>query len=140
MSVENMGNLPSFVNSTWYMSRPRWEVVRDALPIVDLLENETVSSVRAVLGHRLLGYIHPYPDGNGRLARCLMITMLASGGYPWTGIRMDCRDTDLDALEHACVLQDIEPFAQFIADQMKWSVDLLCMEGHPSGNGSGGGT
>jgi Fic family protein len=36
--------------------------------------------VRAVLGHQLFGYIHPYPDGNGRMARFLMNVLLASGG------------------------------------------------------------
>jgi hypothetical protein len=45
--------------------------------------------VRVVLGHWLLGYIHPYPDGNGRMARFLMNAMLASGGYPWTVIRVE---------------------------------------------------
>jgi Fic family protein len=42
-------------------------------------------SVRAVLGRWLFDYIHPYMDGNGRMARFLMNTMLASGGYPWSG-------------------------------------------------------
>ena len=37
--------------------------------LFDLLEDETEPSVRAVLGHWLVGYIHPYPDGNGRIAR-----------------------------------------------------------------------
>ena len=45
---------------------PRCEAVRDAMPtLFDLLEIESVPSVRAVLGHWLFGYIHPYPDGNG---------------------------------------------------------------------------
>jgi len=35
----------------------------------DLLENETDPGVRAVLGHWLFVYTHPYPDGNGRVAR-----------------------------------------------------------------------
>ena len=49
---------------------PRWEAVRDAMPaLFDLLEGETEPSVRAVLGHWLFGYVHPYPDGNGRMAR-----------------------------------------------------------------------
>src|ERR1700730_4040872 len=57
---------------------PRWEAVRDAMPAYfDLLEKETEPAVRAVLGHWLFGYIHPYPDGNGRLARFLMNVMLA---------------------------------------------------------------
>ena len=58
--------------------------------LFDLLENEIEPSVRAVLGHWLVGYIHPYPDGdgNGRMARFVMNVMLASGGYPWAVIRV----------------------------------------------------
>jgi Fic family protein len=48
---------------------PRWEALRDAMPVFfDLLEKETEPGVRAVLGHWLFGYIHPYPDGDGRMA------------------------------------------------------------------------
>ena len=51
---------------------PRWEVVREAVQAVfDLLEREPDAAVRAVLGHWLFGYVHPYPDGNGRMARFL---------------------------------------------------------------------
>ena len=103
---------------------PRWETVRDAMPaLFDLLENEPEPSVRAVLGHWLFGYIHPYPDGNGRMARFLMNTMLASGGYPWSVIRVENRDPYLAALECASVHQDIEPFARFVADQVLWSME-----------------
>ena len=49
---------------------PRWEAVRDGMPtLFDLLEAEAEPSVKAVLGHWLFGYIHPYSDGNGRMAR-----------------------------------------------------------------------
>ena len=92
------------------------------MPVLfDLLENETESSVRAVLGHWLFGYIHPYSDGNGRIARFLMNVMLASGGYPWTVVRVENRAAYLSALEHASINSDIEPFARFIADEVQWS-------------------
>ena len=62
---------------------PRWEAVRDAMPaLFDMLEKETDPSVRAILGHWMFGYIHPYPDGNGRMAHFLMNAMLASGDIP----------------------------------------------------------
>ena len=102
---------------------PRWEAVRDAMPaLFDLLTQETEPSVRAVLGHWLFGYIHPYPDGNGRMARFLMNVMLASGGYPWAVIRVEDRDDYLSALEAASVKSNIKPFAQFIAKQMDLSM------------------
>ncbi len=101
---------------------PRRDAVRDAMPtLFDLLRNEAEPSVRAVLGHWLFGYVHPYPDGNGRLARLVMNAMLASGGYPWTVIRVEKRDTYLAALKSASINQDIGPFAQFVADQVQWS-------------------
>ena len=84
----------------------------------DMLESEPEPSVRAVLGHWLFGYVHPYMDGNGRMARFLMNTMLASGGYPWTIIRVEDRNAYLAALEDASIRQDIEPFAKFVAEQV----------------------
>ncbi|MGO8843044.1 MAG: Fic family protein [Methyloceanibacter sp.] len=103
---------------------PRWEAVRDALPtLFDLIEGEDNPGVRAVLGHWLFGYIHPYPDGNGRMARFLMNAMLASGGYPWTVIRVENRRKYLAALDSASIDLDIRPFARFIAERVQWSLD-----------------
>jgi fido (protein-threonine AMPylation protein) len=103
---------------------PRWEAVRDAMPaLFDLLEKETEPSVRAVLGHWLFGYIHPYPDGNGRMARFVMNAMLASGGYPWTVIRVRDRDAYLSALDRASIDIDIMPFAAFVARRVQWSLE-----------------
>lgn len=92
------------------------EAVRDAMStLFNLLREEKEPSVRAVLGHFVFVYIHPYMDGNGRIARFLMNTMLASGGYPWTVIQTERRTDYMEALEHASVQQNIEPFAKFIA-------------------------
>lgn len=102
---------------------PRSEAVRDAMPtLFAIFGEESEPSVRAVLGHWLLGYIHPYPDGNGRMARFLMNAMLASGGYPWTVIRVEDRDEYLTALERASVSTDIVPFANFIAERVEHSM------------------
>ena len=90
--------------------------VRDVMPLLfELLENENDAGVRAVLGHFIFVYTHPYMDGNGRMGRFLMNAMLASGGYPWTVIPVEERDNYMAALESASVDQDIEPFAKFIA-------------------------
>ena len=103
---------------------PRWEAVRDAMPaLFDLLEKETEPGVRAVLGHWLFGYIHPYPDGNGRMARFLMNAMLASGGYPWTVIRVEDRTAYLNALDRASIDMDLGPFADFTAQRVRWSLE-----------------
>jgi len=90
--------------------------------LLDLIESEKEPCVRAVLGHWLFGYIHPYPDGNGRMARFLMNVLLAPGRYPWTVIRVDDRTEYLRALDHASIESDVRPFANFIAGQVKWSL------------------
>jgi len=91
------------------------DAMRDVIPILfELLEEEPEASVRAVLGHFIFVFIHPYMDGNGRIGRFLMNAMLASGGYPWTVIPVERRDEYMQALEKASVDQDIAPFAAFV--------------------------
>jgi Fic family protein len=96
------------------------DAMRDAMPVLfELLSEETEASVRAVLGHFVFVYIHPYMDGNGRMGRFLMNTMLASGGYPWTVIPVEQRTTYMQALEQASVEQDIGAFAKFLAELVR---------------------
>ena len=98
---------------------PRPEIARHAMAaFLDLMSGEEDPSVRAVLGHWMFGYIHPYPDGNGRIARFLMNIMLAWGGYPWIVIRVEDRNEYLAALEDASVGSDIGPFASFVAERV----------------------
>jgi fido (protein-threonine AMPylation protein) len=114
-----------FLRTSRYVP-PRWEAVRDAMPaLFDLLESEPEPAVRAVLGHWLIGYIHPYMDGNGRIARFLMNAMLASGGYPWTVVRVEDRARYLRALDCASIDLNIAPFAAFLAERVGWSVSQL---------------
>jgi hypothetical protein len=52
-----------------------------------------------------------------------MNAMLASGGYPWTVIRVEDRDAYLAALESASTGMDIRPFARFVAERVEWSLE-----------------
>jgi Fic family protein len=95
---------------------PGHEAVRELMPqFFELLQAETEPSVRVVLGHFMFVYIHPYMDGNGRIGRFLMNSMMAAGGYPWTIIPLERRAEYMGALESASVDKDIKPFTEFLA-------------------------
>ena len=92
-------NGPVFIRASRHVP-PRAEAVPAAMQtLFELLERESEPAVLAVLGHWLFGYVHPYQDGNGRMARFLMNVMLAAGGHAWTVIRVEDRDEYLQALE-----------------------------------------
>jgi len=80
--------------------------------------------VQAVLGHFLFVYIHPYSDGNGRIGRFILNSLLASGGYPWTVIRVEHRKAYMAALEKSSVKHDISDFTNFVAAEMVASAEL----------------
>jgi len=106
---------PVYIRRSMHVPPPR-AAVRDCMPaLFDLLKIEPEPSVRVVLGHFIFVYIHPYVDGNGRMGRFLMNTMLASGGYPWTVIPVGERNAYMAALEEASVGQNIVQFADFLA-------------------------
>jgi Fic family protein len=108
-------NHPVYISNSMHAPLNK-DAVRDAMPaLFEIIENETEASVRAVLGHFMFVFIHPYMDGNGRMGRFLMNVMLASGGYAWTVIPVEERTTYMEALEKASVYSDIEPFAKFMA-------------------------
>jgi len=109
---------PVYIRQSMHVP-PNRETVRDLMPaLFDLLQEEQDAQVRVVLGHFMFVYIHPYIDGNGRIGRFLMNTMMASGGYPWTIIPVEKRNEYMAALESASVDQDIKPFTKFLADCM----------------------
>jgi len=114
-------DLAGYRNASVYIRRSQHvplshEGVRDAMPaFFELLRTEPHAAARAVLGHFVFVYIHPYMDGNGRVGRFLMNTMLASGGYRWTVIPVEKRTDYLSALEAASVEGKIAPFARFLA-------------------------
>jgi len=106
---------PVFIRRSLHIP-PAAAAVRDAMPVLfELLSAEAEPAARAVLGHFVFVYVHPYADGNGRIGRFLMNVMLASGGYPWSIIPVERRAAYMAALEEASAGQNIAPFAGFVS-------------------------
>ena len=112
-----------FITNSMHVPPPK-EAVTDAMEaLFALLKEERHPGVRAVLGHFAFVFIHPYSDGNGRIARFLMNAMMAGDGYPWTIIRLERRTEYMAALEEASVRNNVGPFSKFVAEEMQvdWS-------------------
>lgn len=113
---------PIFIRNSMHTPVPRDAILDCLEALFDLIREEPHPAVRAVLGHHLFVFIHPYFDGNGRIGRFLMNVLLASGGYPWTVVRVGRRTEYMKALEQASVGGEIGPLAKFIAEEMaQWT-------------------
>ncbi|MHB8423142.1 MAG: Fic family protein [Leptospirales bacterium] len=100
---------------------PNHEVVPELMEkVFDLMKQEPNPVVQAVMGHFMLGHVHPYIDGNGRLARFLMNSVFVSSGYPWTVVHQTNRKQYLSALEAASVDKEggVRLFAEFLSMEM----------------------
>jgi hypothetical protein len=117
-------NRPVFIRGSEHVPPP-YEAVPELIDtLVALLAAESSAGVQAVLGHFLFVHIHPYSDGNGRIGRFILNTLLASGGYPWTVIRVEHRQAYMAALENASVRHDISDFTRFVVAEMAASAQL----------------
>jgi Fic family protein len=112
-----------FIRNSRHAPPPKEAVVDAMEAFFDCLQNESHPGVNAVLGHYFFVYIHPYMDGNGRIGRFIMNALLASGGYPWTVIRVDNRKQYINALEdtHGCF--DLTNFTLFVKKEMMRKID-----------------
>lgn len=111
-------NAQVYINNSKHVPPPRTALLDCMDVFFELLKTEPVASVRAVLGHFIFVYIHPYMDGNGRMGRFILNLMLISGGFNWTIIRVERRKEYMSALEAASTKEDIEPFTKFVLEEM----------------------
>ena len=102
---------------------PAWEKLRGLMTqFVSQLNDADVGPLaRAVVAHWGFVHLHPFKDGNGRVARLMMNYLLGAAGLPWTTIRAEERARYFAALERAHVHEDIVPFAEFIAGAVERS-------------------
>ncbi len=96
--------------------------------------SENLHSVeRAGLFHYRFVCIHPFDDGNGRMARLLMNLLLMQAGYPPCVVRNNKRRDYLQSLEHADSTGSTEAFVRMLAQELIQTEEtmLRVLEGKP---------
>ena len=110
-----------FIRNSRHTPPPKTAVVDSMHALFDCIQEEPHAGVAAVLAHYVFVFIHPYMDGNGRMARFLMNSLLISGGYHWTVIDVKRRREYMQALSIADNSQNFKPLTQLILDEMSQS-------------------
>ena len=86
-------------------------------------EGEHPTIIAATFHYRFVR-IHPFDDGNGRMARLLMNMILIKHGYTVAIIRQDGREEYIDTLEQVDKTEDLTEFINYVARCCEYSLNL----------------
>lgn len=87
------------------------------------IEGEHPIVIAATFHYRFVR-IHPFDDGNGRMARLLMNMILIKHGYTVAIIRQDDRAGHIDSLERVDKTEDLTEFIDYVARCCEHSLSL----------------
>jgi len=127
--LENAGNYRKsrvFIEGSDYLPPPPFEVPTLIEGLLEWVRKNPEElrpiEIAAVFHYRFVA-IHPFDNGNGRIARLLMNLFLVRYGYPFTVIRNYDRRRYYDTLKRADN-GNLGPFVNFIARCVEESTDL----------------
>ena len=128
-ALENAGNYRNsqvYIEGSDYLPPPAFEVptlMKDLLQWLKKNPDELRPIEIAAVFHYKFVSIHPFDDGNGRVARLVMNLLLIKHGYPFSLIRNYDRRRHYDTLRKAD-RGDLKPFVNFIARCVEESLHL----------------
>lgn len=114
------------IGGAFFMPPNYNEILPKILELIDGLKHGILSEDpidSAILFHHEFVCIHPFIDGNGRIARLLMNYILMKNGYPYIAdVKFNDRVKYLDCLQMAD-LMSVKPLINFIARFVEQSID-----------------
>ena len=120
-------NVRTSTGETYYFTPP--EQVKPAMSdLIDWYraqeqEAEHPIIIAATFHYRFVR-IHPFDDGNGRMARLLMNMILIKHGYTVALVRIDGREEYIDKLEQVDRTENLTDFTHYIARCCEYSLNL----------------
>ena len=120
-------NVRTSTGETYYFTPP--DQVKPAMgDLIDWYRNKEREGEHPIIIAATFHYrfvrIHPFDDGNGRMARLLMNMILIKHGYTVSLIRHEDRDEYLGQLEQADKTEDLTEFINYIANSCEYSLNL----------------
>ncbi len=120
-------NVRTSTGETYYFTPPE-QVKQSMTDLIDWYRarergGEHPIVIAATFHYRFVR-IHPFDDGNGRMARLLMNMILIKHGYTVAMIRREHRDEYLGRLEQVDRTEDLTAFISFIARCCEYALDL----------------
>ena len=112
---------PVFIRNTLYVP-PNAEKVPSMIDLVFDEVNRVPESdglLRAALVHLWFVWVHPFPDGNGRVSRFLMNAALLNARQQWLTIRVQQRNSYFETLRRAQLDEKYDEFARFILQSVR---------------------
>lgn len=112
--IAGMSHRPPHPSKVAEILHQRFQVIQADLEELGEVTPENFFAVLdvAARAHYLVAHVHPFPDGNGRLARALGDFVMLKMGMFYDVIMTDYRDAYLDSLVD-CTLTDCSPLARF---------------------------
>ena len=120
-------NVRTSTGETYYFTPPE-QVAPAMSDLIDWYrakeqEGEHPIVIAATFHYRFVR-IHPFDDGNGRMARLLMNMILIKHGYTVAIIPQHGRDEYIDSLERVDQTEDLTEFINYIARCCEYSLNL----------------
>lgn len=112
----------------FYFTEPHLVQAEMELLLTTFRENQNKKEIHSLLLAATFHYnfirIHPFDDGNGRIARILMNLILMMNGYPPVIIKTEDKENYFRALRQADG-GELEPFTEYIGNLLVHSLELM---------------
>ena len=120
-------NVETSTGETYYFTPPE-HVPQEMTDLIDWYREQESAGTHPIIIAAAFHYrfvrIHPFDDGNGRMARLLMNMILMKHGYTVAVVPREKRDQYIDELERLDRTEELPNFIDFIASCCHYALDL----------------